>query len=178
MHDFLRAPGIDFRFEVIDIRTLDGAALRESERLSDNLLALLMRSDDTPRAVRRIVAHISRLDVVKRKAAITRFLITCGMRKMTDVAVEEITKMPVTMNIVKEDPFLAKLAREGREEGREEGRDLGKRDLLRLMITKKFGALPAWVEERLSAYSSPQIDDVAERIIDDGSSLDELFNVK
>ena len=174
----LRVPGIDFRFEVIDLRTLDGTALLESEKLSENLLALMMAVEDRREAIRRIVVRINRLDEVRRRDALARLLLTCGMRKLLTVAHEEIEKMPATGNIL-DDPFLAKIALEreekGREQGREQGRDRGRREIVHDLIEKKFGPLPAWVDERMSSASSQQIDALAMRILD-CPTLDQLFS--
>lgn len=171
MQDYLCAPGIDFRFEVIDLKMLDGAAWLQSEKLSDNLLALLMALPDKREAIRRIVGRIIRLDVVKREAAFNRLLLTCGMRKLSEVLAEEIKKMPVTFDLA-EDPVFGPSYRGGLQEGR----DLGRKELMRSLMEKRFGPLPAWVDERLLKASGEQIDELAMRILD-CPTLDQLLQL-
>jgi len=46
----------------------------------------------------------------------------------------------------------------GRQEGRQEGRHEGVEDVLRKLISLKFGELPAWADERLKQASDEQLD--------------------
>lgn len=63
---------------------------------------------------------------------------------------------------------------EWKREGLEEGLEKGKADLLKLQLTKRFGALPVWATEKLDAADSPQLDIWAGRIFD-AQSLESLF---
>ncbi|MCG5526272.1 hypothetical protein LRB11_15250, partial [Ectothiorhodospira haloalkaliphila] len=64
--------------------------------------------------------------------------------------------------------------KEGREEGREEGRHAGLEGLLRTQLAFKFGELPTWVDERLSAASDEQLGVWGTRLLT-ANTLDELF---
>lgn len=63
---------------------------------------------------------------------------------------------------------------QGLEQGREEGRGEGERKLARRFIEKRFGAIPEWAEERLSALATPEIEALSDRIFV-AQSLEELF---
>ena len=67
--------------------------------------------------------------------------------------------------------ILAEERREGREEGREEE---GSRLVLRLLGVR-FGRLPSWVEERVAAGSSEQLDRWAERLLS-ADSVEAVFD--
>jgi hypothetical protein len=93
--------------------------------------------------------------------------------------------MPIDIDIREHEvlgPMLKAARREGREEGRreghreerEEGVREGKLTILRLLIEKRFGALPVWAGEKLAALPEPQLEDVIERVLD-ATSLDELL---
>jgi hypothetical protein len=42
------------------------------------------------------------------------------------------------------------------------------------MVEKRFGSLPAWVEDRLRACSIEELERIGDRFVD-AASLDELF---
>jgi hypothetical protein len=50
----------------------------------------------------------------------------------------------------------------------------GEVSLLRRLIEKRFGALPAWVDERLQQRSIPELEDLGVRLFD-VHSLEELL---
>jgi hypothetical protein len=123
MENTLQFPRLNYRFEIFDLKTLDGTALLESERLSDNLLALMMSVDDKAAAIRRIIERINRLEEGKRKDAVTRLLVTCGLRKILDVAAREVAKMPVESmmrSLLLEDPFIIRMVDEFKTEAAKE----------------------------------------------------------
>ena len=62
----------------------------------------------------------------------------------------------------------------GREEGREQGQHEGQLALLRRQIERRFGALPAWVEQKLSQSSAEDLEAVGLRVLD-ATALEDLF---
>jgi hypothetical protein len=54
-------------------------------------------------------------------------------------------------------------------------RKRGELNILRRLLGKRFGDLPAWVDERLSGLSSAELEEVALRFID-AANIDDLFN--
>ena len=57
----LLGPDLDFRYKLLDIRDVDGERLIESDRIGDNVIAILARLKDRKAAVRRIVAKAAGL---------------------------------------------------------------------------------------------------------------------
>ena len=47
--------------------------------------------------------------------------------------------------------------------------------MLRRLIQKRFGAFPAWADERMSKLSVTEIEDLSLRLLD-AKDLDELFD--
>jgi len=50
----------------------------------------------------------------------------------------------------------------------------GELAVLRLQIQKRFGAIPAWAEQRLSGMSAAEIEDLGVRLFD-ASTLEEFL---
>jgi cytochrome c553 len=53
-------------------------------------------------------------------------------------------------------PLIRKGIEQGIGTGREQGVELGMKQILRAMVAERFGTLPSWAEEKLSAASVPQ----------------------
>jgi len=78
---------------------------------------------------------------------------------------EESKRMPI-LNDIRDNKVL----------GREYKRGLadGELTLLRRQIEKRFGAIPARVEQRLSSMSAAELEEVGTRLLD-ANSLEELL---
>lgn len=64
----------------------------------------------------------------------------------------------------------------GREEGREEGRLEGESRVLARLLARRFGALPAWVEDRLSSASEAELEAWADAVLE-ADSLEAVLAV-
>ena len=64
--------------------------------------------------------------------------------------------------------------REGLEEGRERGREEGQRLTLQRLLTRRFGELPGWAEERLESATAEQLEAWTDGILV-AKSLDDVF---
>jgi hypothetical protein len=64
--------------------------------------------------------------------------------------------------------------KEAEQKGRQEGLQAGELTVLRRLIGKRFGALPSWAGEKLSALSASELEDLSERVLD-AKSVDELL---
>ena len=62
----------------------------------------------------------------------------------------------------------------GHEEVDEQGREEGERKVILRLLGKRFGPLPPWATERISALSAADLEQVELRLLD-ASSLEELF---
>jgi predicted transposase YdaD len=162
-------PDFSFRYTLIDIRNLDGAALLESSRIEDNVVAILTRLQDRASAVRKILARIASLEEPARRYAFAQFLIISGLRKLSSSVKEEAQKMPI-LNDILEHEVIGPAILQGRREGHQEGRC----EMVRRLLEKRFGPIPAWVEPRLAALSSSELDDAALRLLD-ATRIEEVF---
>jgi hypothetical protein len=81
--------------------------------------------------------------------------------------------MPVEFDIMDHD-VLGPAIRKGIEQGSTQWMEDGERQILRLLIEKRFGPLPAWTAERLTNCAAQTLQVLAVRLLDAGS-LDELF---
>jgi len=52
------------------------------------------------------------------------------------------------------------------EKGRKEGRKEGTRLILQKQINKRFGVVPRDIEERINALEQPQLEELAEKILE------------
>ena len=86
--------------------------------------------------------------------------------------------MPVDIDPM-ESFYLRMLIEKGRSEGLREGRRESYREgeavVLRLQLSRRFGPLPAWVNERLSAAREAELEEWALRILT-SERLDQIFS--
>ena len=81
---------------------------------------------------------------------------------------EEETKMPYITSIER-----MGLER-GMEQGLQQGLQQGAATVLRRLLTRRFGPLPAWAEERLAQASPQELERWADRVLE-AQQLDEVF---
>jgi predicted transposase YdaD len=181
MQSKLAGPGLSFEYRQIDIRTLDGERLLESDAVGDNVIAILAKLRDDEGAVCRIVQRIAGLAAAERETALAQLVILAGLRHLSGAVERERRKMPIDVDI-HEHEVLGPMLREEREEGRREGRQEGRREgrqegelaVLRRQIEKRFGALPIWASERLVALTVSELEELGERVLD-AKSVEELL---
>jgi predicted transposase YdaD len=180
-------------YDLVDIRTLDGKRLRESEGLGDNVIAILSRMRHRDKAVREIIGRIAERTGSQRQEALEELLLLAGLRKrLAGLVREEVRKMPLEINILENEVLgpvfkkgLEKGRKEGRKEGREEGREVGLQQgeqkgrqegelaILRRLMEKRFGALPAWAAEWLASRSTAELEEISVRLLD-AATIEEL----
>jgi len=139
----------------------DGDRLLESDRVGDNVIAVLARLRDQREAVQRIVGKIARLEAAEREAALKALLILSGLRHLGTVVEQEARKMPI-LNDILDHEVLGREFKKGRQEGRQEGELI----ILRRLIEKRFGAMPSWAEKRLATKSVSELEELSVRVLD------------
>jgi hypothetical protein len=167
-------PHLWFECRVVDIRELDGDRLLQSERLEDNVIAVLARLRDERAAVKQILVRIAAGDPGERADALTGFLILAGLRQLSELIVREVRQVPLLDDIM-DHPVLGREFRRGREQGKEEGRQEGELAVLLRLTEKRFGLVPVALRERLANMSVSELDAVALRLLD-ARSVEELLN--
>jgi hypothetical protein len=169
METGLHGPRLDYSYRLVDIRDLDGERLLHSERVDDNIVALLTRIADRRQAARVVLKRIAGLEPGARRSALDRLLILTGLRKALGAVVkEEATKVPI-LNDIRDHELFGLEYKRGLEEGRQH-----EVMILRRQIEKRFGSLPTAAAERLSKLSAQELEDLSVRVLD-AASIEELF---
>jgi hypothetical protein len=73
--------------------------------------------------------------------------------------------------------YVTSIERRGIEKGLQQGLQQEASLLLRKLLTRRFGELPAWVEERLESGSREELEHWVERVLD-AQRLEEVFTVE
>jgi hypothetical protein len=188
MENRIAADGLSFEVRMVDMRSLDGAPLLESESLDDNILSILARQPDVRRAIRKILEKIAGSSPDRRAQALQELTLLSGLRSLGGFIKEESQNMPILTDIMDHDLFGPLIRQgiatgrveglaEGRVEGRAEGRVEGERALFQKQVTRRFGTLPEWVSQRISQLAAGELEDFGVRLLD-AKSLEELFGAE
>jgi len=161
MESEIRGSDLFFHYRMIDIRQLDGDSLLESEETGDNVIAILARLRDHKAAIRKILGRIAHLPGSKRETALGQLLILAGLRRLEETVEREIQEMPVYIDI-SENKVLGPAFKKG---------ELA---VIRRLIEKRFGPMPAWAEERLASRSTTELEDLSV-CVQDAQSLEDLL---
>ena len=116
---------------------------------------------------------MSELPEDARATYLAALLTLAGLRNLEELVEEEARKVPVFIDIM-QNKVLGREYKRGLQEGEEKGRQEGERTLLRRIIEKRFGPLPGWAEERLTAKTTAELEELSLRVLD-AASLDELL---
>ena len=170
----LVGPNFFCRYTIFDIRTLDEELLLKSPFASDSIMAILSRHRDRRETIRRILERIATLESGRRDDALKKLMILAGLRKLGDTIRTEVKHMPILNDIMDHD-VLGPTFREGEKKGLEQGLQKGELTILRRQLNKRFGTMPAGVDERLTQLSTSELEDLSLRLFD-AQSIDELFS--
>jgi predicted transposase YdaD len=155
----------EFSYELRDMRDLDGDRLLDSADFGDNVLAVLARLRDRKAAVAEIVRRIAGLDDTQRDNTLGQLIILAGLRGLEETVEEEVRKVPI-LNDILEHKVLGREFRRGKAEGKAEGVQMGELTVLRRMIVKRFGPLPAWADAAIAGKSVAELEALSDRLMD------------
>jgi predicted transposase YdaD len=173
MRDRIEGPGISGRFQLVDIRDLDGEGLLASGCIGDNVLAVLTRLGEQPKAVRRILERVAAGSPEERDQALAELLILAKLRRLSREVIRETRKMPILEDIMDHD-VIGPAIRKGLRQGLQQGRVEGQMEILHRQIRKRFGRIPSAVGQRMAALKPAQLNRIAERLLD-ARSIEDLF---
>ncbi len=165
MNDELLGPDCSYRYRLIDVRELDGEGLLSSPDIGDNVIAILTRLSDYRDAARRIVKRIASVERSERDQWLAQLMILAAMRRLEIVIREEAQELPIDIDI-RDNLVLGPMFRKAEEDG--------EKTVLRRQMAKRFGNLPLWVDEKLAAMNTTQLEELADRVLD-AVSLEDLF---
>jgi predicted transposase YdaD len=170
MEGRIKADGLLFEVQLLDIRDLDGSPLLESDNLDENIVSVLARQPDTRRAARRILEKIAASGLEYRARALQELTILAGLRNLAGYIKQESERMPILDDFRDHDLFGPVML-----EGIATGRVEGERALLLKQLAKRFGPVPEWVIKRLDQLGEEELESLGVRFLD-VKSLEELFS--
>jgi hypothetical protein len=176
MQDRIDAPGLSFRYRLIDVGAIEGDALLESPALEDNVIAILTRLRDPREAVRRALRRIAASEPAARERAAGDLGVLGGLRPIERIIAEETEAMPITEDIINHSFWGQKIREQiamGRREGLAEGQ-AHERQVVKRMLEKRFGPMPESALQRFNALTPAELEEAALRLLDAGS-LDEIL---
>lgn len=169
--DLIAAPGSlarwqpKFRYHLLDEGRVPA---EELHRLSDNLLALLIRLETSapdPHALREataaLVSHLKSPAYDSLRRAFVVFFNRAIFKKLNPgQTTEEFKDLQEidTMLAERIDEWGEELRQKGRKEGQLEGRQEGETAAAHRLLRLRFGPLPPWAEERLEQATQTQLE--------------------
>jgi predicted transposase/invertase (TIGR01784 family) len=95
--------------------------------------------------------------------------------KLPTMSREEVRRMLELHDVdLKQTRFYQEVFAEGRTEGRSEGQTEGEARLLRKLLIRRFGPLPAWAEAKLAGAEPAQLEGWGERVLE-AATLEAVF---
>ena len=173
MRNLLEGGSASVRFRLVDIREFSAEPLLASDRLEDNVIAVLMRAGDERAAVRRVLQRIADGKPEQRGTALAELAILAGLRKLSDVITQEVQQMPILDDIM-DNPIIGPRIRPRMREGIEIGRKEGERAVVLRQVDKRFGAIPDWAKQKIEAMSLADLQDAELRLLD-APNLEDLL---
>ena len=159
-------PAMRYQFRLIDIREFDGDPLLESNDLTDNMLALLTRTDQE-RVMRRVEERLVELRAGEQVDAARLFVLISGLRGLEEPVTRRLSMIDIMENKVFSRVIRRSLKEgleKGRVEGLAEGLVQGGSTVLAKLLETKFGApLPPAVTRRIAAGTPGQLEQWAVR---------------
>ncbi|MBF0536461.1 MAG: hypothetical protein HQK90_15815 [Nitrospirae bacterium] len=185
MRNEIKMPDLHFKYHIVDIRTIDCRELLESDDPGDNILAILCKTDDADGTIKGILAKLYELPIGDRENYVLKLLTLSRLRGLTKTVKMEVKKMPVTIDITKDELYLDGVEvglldgkREGKLEGLLEGELRGKREGLlegiELGLELKYGLAGLELMNMVRAMNTVDQLENFKNLIKNSGSVDEL----
>ncbi|MBF0437328.1 MAG: DUF4351 domain-containing protein [Magnetococcales bacterium] len=186
----IEEPSLSFRYEVIDIRSIDCRQLMDSPSLEENILAILCRIDNQREVIQEILYRISDLPIKARADALTKLVILAKLRRLEMVVKTEAETMSLTFNLMENDVFRPMILKELREaervgelrgeqrgelRGEQRGEQRGEAKILTRQLQRRFGIVPDWASEKITKAEPSSLEEWSLRIFE-AQSLDDVFS--
>ncbi|MBF0338528.1 MAG: hypothetical protein HQL05_11930 [Nitrospirae bacterium] len=127
-----------YNYRLVDVRTLDGNKLIDSDDPDDNVLAILCITDDIDGTIKRILAKFSLLSPRNMENYIRKLLYLAGLRNLVYKVKQEVLNMPITIDLDEYEVFKDVFVK-GELKGRMEGRVEGELKGIEGMLEIKYG---------------------------------------
>ncbi|MBF0436271.1 MAG: DUF4351 domain-containing protein [Magnetococcales bacterium] len=173
----IEEPNLSFRYEVVDIRSIDCRVLMDSPSLEENILAILCRIDNQKEVIQEILYRISDLPIIARADALTKLVILSRLRRLETVVKTEAETMSLTFNLMENDvfrPMILKELRDAERIGEQRGRQEESVLMLTRLLQRRFGAVPGWAIEKIAKADLQSLEEWSLRFVD-AQSLEAVF---
>jgi len=129
-------------------------------------LATLAQSDAPNALLEEVAARVAMIEEPQQRLNLSACVsVLAGLRFK-----EELIRQLFRKDIMRESVIYQEILQEGVQQGRQEGVQQGKQEgelaLLMRMLTRRFGAVDAQLQERLQRLSIPQLEELGEALLD------------
>ncbi|MBF0402503.1 hypothetical protein [Candidatus Magnetominusculus xianensis] len=132
MRNEVKLQDLVFSFKTIDVREMDCNYLMESNDPGDVVLSILCKMEDADISIKGILTRLVELPESYREGYILKLLNLSRLRNLTTTVKREVEKMPVTIDITKDELYL-----NGEQRGKLEGLNEGIEGMLEI----KYGPI-------------------------------------
>ena len=122
---------LKYSYGVQDMRDIDCLSLLESDKPEDIVLAILCKTNEPQKTIRRILEKLTPLPEKTRKDYILKLLNLSYLRKLDVLIQEEVKKMPITIDMRE-----SLLFKQGHAEGETKGIQKAKKEDVLSLYTK------------------------------------------
>ncbi|MBF0155458.1 MAG: hypothetical protein HQL64_17120 [Magnetococcales bacterium] len=164
---------LTFRYEVVDIRTIDCRKLMDSPLLEENILAILCRMDQQEETIQELLYRISELLPKARADALAKLFVLSRLRRLETLIKKEAEEMALTFNVMEND-VLRPLFMKAQIDSKLEGRQEEAASMLLKLMRRKFGQTPDWVTEKIKAADLDLIEIWSDNFVF-ANSVEEVF---
>lgn len=183
MSNSLAFEALQFRYGLIDIRTINHNYLLADGSLADAVFAALAASEKTEHQLvtRTVVKRLSRLPTKEQRDWLEKLMIVSGIRGYEDIVREEAEKMGISLDIRDNKFFqeayaagiedgmekgMEKGIEKGIEKGMEKGMAKGEQALLQRQLERRFGPMPEWARQRVEAADPAALEQMGLRLLE------------
>ena len=163
------------RYWLIDEGRFSGTELATQQNLTAAIIRAELAEDHQQFA--RVAANLNiwlkQPEQQDLRRVIKEWLIHMLQRRLPDIKVNEVQSLTEIEAMLARD-WSEKWKDQGRVEGEQIGIAKGESLLLRKLLLKRWGMLPAWVEQELTTASSEQLEAWGEKILE-ADSLEAVF---
>ncbi|MEO5339061.1 MAG: DUF4351 domain-containing protein [Magnetococcus sp. MYC-9] len=154
-------PDLSFRYQVIDIRSIDCQTLMDSPLLEENILAILCGMVDRDETIREILRRISRLPGKASADALAKLFILSRLRRLEVVVKKEAEEMALTFNVMENDVLRPMFL-----QAQMESEQKGEINVLTRLLQRRFGDLPPWATDKIAHATLATLEEWSFRILD------------
>jgi hypothetical protein len=165
MPQVFKTKAMHYEFRILEVKSMEGEPLLDSDDWGDNILALLTPLDQE-RVLQRVEQQLRKLTGQEQQDAAGIFAIVSGI-----IGIEDVVTARMSMIDIMENKIIGPAIRKGLAQGRAEG----ERNVVLRQLSWKFGPLPGHVTEKLQDAAESDLLVWEERLLK-ANTLDDVFH--